>query len=144
MLPRGELLSAQLGLGNKGRRHMLHQPPRRNWWDKLTGDRHQGYGFELDPRDQAGCAALNDLAGKAINDVANTVTQSVDHVKGFFERLRTELAFTGMCQSLRPAHQNRYPDVLSHCDPDFLGPVSLSGPAGCGIVPDHHQSRHRQ
>jgi hypothetical protein len=100
MLPRGVLLSAQLGLGNKGRRHMLHQPPRRSWWEKLTGDHHGGCGFELDPRDQPGGEALNDLAGKAINDIANTVTQSVDHVKGFFERLRTELGFYLGCVNL--------------------------------------------
>jgi hypothetical protein len=100
MLPRGVLQSAQLGLGNKKCRHMLHQPPRRSWWEKLTGDHHGGCGFELDPRDQAGGEALNDLAGKAIN-VANTVTQSVDHVKGFCERLRTELGFYLGCVNLQ-------------------------------------------
>jgi hypothetical protein len=100
MLPRGLLLSSELGLGNKGRRHILHQPPRRSWWEKLTGNRHGGYGFELDPRDQSGGEALNHLAGHAINDVANTVAQSVDHVKGFFERLRTELGFYLGCVNL--------------------------------------------
>jgi hypothetical protein len=100
MMPRGVLLSSQLGLGNKGRRLILHQPPRRSWWEKLTGNHNGGYGFELDPRDQAGCQALNELAGRALNDVANTVTQSADHVKGFFERLRTELGFYLGCVNL--------------------------------------------
>ena len=100
MMPRGVLLSAQLGLGNKGRRLILHQPPRRSWWERLTGNHNGGYGFELDPRDQAGGQALNELAGRALNDVANTVTQSADHVKGFFERLRTELGFYLGCVNL--------------------------------------------
>ena len=100
VLPRGVLLSAQVGLGNKGRRLILHQPPRRSWWDKLTGNHSGGYGFELDPRDQAGTQALNELAGRALDDVANTLTQSADHVKGFFERLRTELGFYLGCVNL--------------------------------------------
>jgi MutS domain V len=101
MLPRGVLLSAQLGLGNKGGRLVLHQPPqRRSLWDKLTGNHNSGYGFEIDPRDQAGSQAINDLAGRALNDVANILTQSVDHVKGFFERLRTELGFYLGCVNL--------------------------------------------
>jgi hypothetical protein len=99
-MPRGVLLSAQLGLGNKGRRYLLHRPPRLSWWEKLMGNHNGGYGFEVDPRDQAGAEALNELAGRAINDVASTVTQSVDHVKGFFDRLRTELGFYRGCVNL--------------------------------------------
>jgi hypothetical protein len=100
-LPRGALLSAQLGLGNKGRHHILHRPPRLSWWDKLTANHHRGCGFELSPRDQAGAQALTELAGRALNDAANTVTQSADHVKGFFERLRTELGFYLGCVNLQ-------------------------------------------
>jgi hypothetical protein len=98
-LPRGVLLSAQLGLGNKGERHMLHQAPRRGWWDRLTGN-HDGCGFVVDDRDEAGAQALTELAGRAINDVANIVTQSADHVEGFFGRLRTELGFYLGCLNL--------------------------------------------
>jgi hypothetical protein len=98
-LPRGTLLSATLGPGNKGRGHTLHVPPRRGWWDKLTGS-HTGYVFEIDLHDEAGSQALVDLAGKALNDIANTVTQSADHVRGFFGRLRTELAFYLGCVNL--------------------------------------------
>ncbi len=98
-LPRGTLLSAALGPGNKGRNYTLHVPPRRGWWDKLTGN-HTGCGFEIDPHDEAGSQALVDLAGKALNDIANIVTQSADHVRGFFGRLRTELAFYLGCVNL--------------------------------------------
>lgn len=99
-LPRGVLLSAQLGLGNKGERHLLHQPHKLSWWQKLARYHDDGYGFVLDPRDQIGAEALAALAGRAVNDVAHTVAQSADHVKGFFERLRTELAFYLGCVNL--------------------------------------------
>jgi MutS domain V len=99
-LPRGVLLSAQLGLGNKGTDYLLHQPPRRSWWDKVTGNRLGGCGFVVDDRDEAGSQALTELAGRAINDIANTVTQSADHVQGFFGRLRTELGFYLGCANL--------------------------------------------
>ncbi|KAA8957420.1 DNA mismatch repair protein [Mycobacterium sp.] len=102
-LPRGVLLSAQLGPGNKGRRHLFHQTPRRSWWEKLTGYHGDTCGFVVDDRDQAGTQALAELAGRAINDVANTLTQSADHVQGFFGRLRTELAFYLGCLNLRDA-----------------------------------------
>ncbi len=100
-LPRGVLLSAQLGPGNKGERRILHQPPRRTWWDRLTGNRNDSCGFVIDDRDEAGAQALTELAGRAINDVANMVTQSADHVQGFFGRLRTELGFYRGCVNLR-------------------------------------------
>ena len=99
-LPRGVLLSARLGLGNKGRRHVLHRAAKRSWWDRLTGNSHNGFGFSIDERDQAGAEALTELGGRAINDVANTVTQSADHVQGFFIRLRIELAFYLACLNL--------------------------------------------
>ena len=138
MMPRGVLLSSQLGLGNKGRRLILHQPPRRSWWEKLTGNHNGGYGFELDPRDQAGCQALNELAGRALNDVANTVTQSADHVKGFFERLRTELGFYLGCVNLHARLTTiRCAHLLSHRDTDRSRRVSVPRPARRRIVPHH-------
>ena len=99
-LPNGVLLSAQLGPGNKGGNYVLHEAPHRNWWDKLTGNHSGGDGFVIADRDEAGAAALTELAGRAINDVANTVTQSADHVQSFFGRLRTELAFYLGCLNL--------------------------------------------
>ncbi|KLO28707.1 DNA mismatch repair protein [Mycolicibacter heraklionensis] len=98
-LPRGVLLSARLGLGNKGEQHVLHQPPRRTWRDKLAGG-HSGCGFVVDERDEAGAQALTELAGRAVNDIANTVAQSAEHVERFFGRLRTELAFYLGCSNL--------------------------------------------
>jgi hypothetical protein len=100
-LPRRVLLSAQLGPGNKGQRYVFRQAPQRSWWAKLSGHHGNACGFVVDDRDQAGTRALAELAGRAINDVANTLTQSADHVQGFFGRLRTELAFYLGCLNLR-------------------------------------------
>ena len=113
-LPRGTLLSAGLGPGNKGRDYTLHMPPRRGWWDKLTGN-HTGYRFEIDPHDEHGSQAMVELAGKALNDIANTVTQSADHVRGFFGRLRTELAFYLGCMNL---HDTLTKADVPTCFPD--------------------------
>lgn len=99
-LPRGVMFSASLSLGNKGTDYLLHQPPTRKWWDKLTGNYSSSCGFVVDDRDEAGAKALTELAGRAINEVANTVTRSADHVEGFFGRLRTELGFYLACTNL--------------------------------------------
>jgi DNA mismatch repair ATPase MutS len=106
-LPRGVLLSARLGSGNKGERHVLHQPPRRSWWTRLTGNQNDGRGFVVDEGDLTSAQALASLAGRAINDVANTVTQSADHFQSFFGRLRMELGFYLGCLNLRDELTNR-------------------------------------
>jgi hypothetical protein len=97
----GVRFSAGLGLGNEGERYVLHQPPRSRWWGRLTGNHNDGCGFVVDETDLAGAQALSKLAGHAINDVANTVTQSADHLQRFFGRLRTELGFYLGCVNLR-------------------------------------------
>jgi MutS domain V len=100
-LPRGTHLSAQLGLGNKGVRYRLHQAPRHNWWEKLTGNDHRGLGFTLSERDQAGSEALSEMAGRAVNEMANTASRAADHIQAFFGRLRYELAFYLGCLNLQ-------------------------------------------
>ena len=97
----GVLFSAGLGPGNEGEGYVLHQPPRPRWWARLTGNHNDGYGFVVDEADLAGAQALSKLTGHAINDVANTVTQSADHLQNFFGRLRTELGFYLGCVNLR-------------------------------------------
>lgn len=99
-LARGVLLSAQLGVGHKGTGYLLHQPPRRGFWEKLTGNHDRGRGFTVDEHDEAGALALTELAGRALNDIASTVAQSADHIQAFFGRLRTELAFYLGCANL--------------------------------------------
>lgn len=123
-LPRGTLLSARLGLGNKGFGHMLHQPPKQGWWEKLTRA-PRGNTFTVDERDQAGSEALTDLTGRAINDVANVASQSGDHVRGFFARLRTELAFYLGCANLRD-QLTQYGVTICYPAPDPVGQLRAS------------------
>jgi hypothetical protein len=99
-LRRGVLLSAELGAGNTAEHHVLHQPPRRKWLGRLTETTNEGYEFTIDANDVPGAEALTKLAGRAINDIANTVTQSAEHLQHFFSRLRLELAFYLGCANL--------------------------------------------
>ena len=98
---RGVLISAQLGKGNKGRRHVLRRPLPRSWVERIPGKGPVSYGFTIPPRDENGFKALEELRGKGINLVANALGQSTDHVVSFFGMLRAELAFYVGCLNLR-------------------------------------------
>jgi DNA mismatch repair ATPase MutS len=98
---RGVLQSAQLGKGNKGARYIVRRPRELRWTERLPfANRSSSYSFTIPPRDEGGFRALEDLRGKGINLVANTVAQSADHVKSFFSMLRLELAFYLGCLNL--------------------------------------------
>jgi hypothetical protein len=99
-LPRGVLLSSELDAGNTAQHAVLHRPPRRTWLGRLTETASEGYEFTVDTNDVPGAEALTKLAGRAINDIANTVTQSAEHLQHFFSRLRLELAFYLGCANL--------------------------------------------
>ncbi len=102
---RGVLESAELAKGDKGHRYIVHPPPprrQRGWRERLTlRNRTPDFSFELDPRDEAGLRALEEMRGRGINHVADAVAQSADHVKSFFIMLRLELAFYLGCLNLR-------------------------------------------
>ena len=99
---RGTLMSARLGTGGKGTGYVLrrHQPVR-GWRDRLPGRGQDAYSFTIPERDEAGARALSELVSRAVNDTANSVAQSADHMKGFFQLLRAELAFYLGCLNLR-------------------------------------------
>jgi DNA mismatch repair ATPase MutS len=107
-LPRGVLLSSELGAGNNAEHYVLHQPPRRKWLGRTNDNSSEGYEFTVSANDIPGEEALNKLAGRAVNDVANTVTQSAEHLQHFFSRLRTELAFYLGCANLHKALAQRH------------------------------------
>ena len=99
----GVLLSVQLGPGNEGRGYTLRETKYgdAHWMDRLFGKRAaSGYTFRIADRDEAGARALSDLRHRGINDVANALAQSMDHILAFFEMLRTELAFHVGCVNL--------------------------------------------
>lgn len=101
--PRGILISAHLGKGNKGKDHVLRKLPDdgRNWLLRhLFAETPQGYTFKLHPRDETGARALAALSDRGVNLAANALAQSADHILSFFQMLRTELAFYVGCINL--------------------------------------------
>ncbi len=99
---RGVLESAELAKGNKGRRYTVRRSPQQRWSERLPfGNRARNYSFTIPPRDENGFRALEEIRGRGINQVANAVAQSADHVKSFFAMLRLELAFYLGCLNLR-------------------------------------------
>lgn len=100
--PKGLLLSARLGQGNKGTLYtprMLADAPT-HWLDRLLAKPPAGYTFQIADRDEAGAQALGELRDRGIHEIANSVAQSADHVLNFFIQLRTELAFYLGCRKL--------------------------------------------
>ncbi|KRE89215.1 hypothetical protein ASG87_05715 [Frateuria sp. Soil773] len=99
----GVQLSAQLGSGNEGKGYTLREVKYSDshWMDRLFSRRTAaGYTFRIADRDEAGARALSDLRHRGINDAANALAQSMDHILAFFEMLRTELAFHVGCVNL--------------------------------------------
>ncbi len=118
----GVSLSAELGKGNKGNDYTLHaiyQPRRRSWewlkwvirewlnrpwrWEWMVrrfGRQPSVFEFTLHPRDESGAKALGEIRDRGISLVANALAQANDHVRSFFNMLRTELAFYVGCVNL--------------------------------------------
>jgi DNA mismatch repair ATPase MutS len=99
---RGMLLTARLGAGNAGADYVLRQArePEPTWYERMIGKRSSGYTFHIHERDEAGARILSELQGRGINQVANALAQSDDHILSFFDMLRTELAFYVGCLNL--------------------------------------------
>jgi MutS domain V len=98
---RGVFESAELAKGFKGRRYVVRTPREQRWTERLPfGNRSESYSFTIPPRDENGFKSLEEIQGRGINLVANSVAQSADHVKSFFAMLRLELAFYLGCLNL--------------------------------------------
>jgi len=98
---RGVFESAELAKGFKGGRYAVRTPREQHWTERLPfGNRSESYSFTIPPRDENGFKALEEIRGRGINLVANSVAQSADHVKSFFTMLRLELAFYLCCVNL--------------------------------------------
>lgn len=97
----GVLISASLGRGNAGIHHVLRLPPEKPpFWHRWLHRGPPQFGFRLHERDEAGARMLSELEDRGVNLVANALAQSCDHVMGFFQMLRTELAFYVACLNL--------------------------------------------
>lgn len=99
----GTLIKAELGEGNRGTKYALCKQPEKKQGRIArvfgTGEPRQ-FIFSLDTNDDVGTEMLSKLRDRGINDMANTLAQSSDHVLGFFNSLRIELAFYVACLNL--------------------------------------------
>ena len=120
----GALLSAQLGTGAKGRNYTLRRAREQGLLGRVF-DR-SGYSFSIPDRDQNGFRALGELEDRAQNLAANTLAQSVDHVRSFFEMLQIEVGFYVACLNL---HERLAAQGEPTCLPVPLprGELALSG-----------------
>lgn len=108
-LRNGVLLSAHLGQGNKASDYILRElsleeltwTQRVQSWVKnqVVGDSRLVY--EVDPRDEAGGRALDDLRAQGISHVAAALAESTEHILDFFKMLCGELGFYVACLNLR-------------------------------------------
>ena len=106
----GVLISATLGVGNKGTNHVLRRQSGQDqsWFTQLFfSDGRPSFTVHVHPRDEAGSRALSDLRDRGINLVANALAQSSDHILDFFTALRTELAFYVGCLNLHDELEKR-------------------------------------
>jgi DNA mismatch repair ATPase MutS len=94
----GLLFSAGLASGNKGRGYILRRIRDQGWLGRVF-DR-SGYSFTIPERDESGYRALSELEDKAVNQVANALAQSVEHVLSFFVMVRIEVGFYVACVNL--------------------------------------------
>jgi len=103
----GTLIRAELGEGNRGINYALCRQPekKQGMMGRVfgTGEAPRSLTYSVDPQDDTGTEMLSKLRDRGINDVANTLAQSSDHVLGFFTSLRTELAFYVGCLNLHDA-----------------------------------------
>jgi hypothetical protein len=116
---RGLLLSAELGKGNKGTRYVLRRTPELSWRERLGLGTGSGYGFTIPDRDENGFKALEDLRARGINQVANALAQSTDHILSFFAMLRAELGFYVACLNL---HERLADKGEPTCFPEPVAP----------------------
>ncbi len=120
----GILISGQLTKGNKGANYKLVKPPEEtgSWWTRLFPKKTSNYTFKIHPQDNSGISALSELRNRGINEVANILAQSNDHIFGFLITLRAELGFYLGCMNLHV--------ILSKLEAPISFPTVLPGNNG--------------
>ena len=102
---RGVLLSARLGPEGRGtdlvfrRRHRDGRTLRE--WVGL--EERRSFAYEVAGRDEAGMQTLGEIRDEGLASTAGALAESTEHVHGFFQQLRAELAFYVGCLNLHAA-----------------------------------------
>ena len=97
----GVSINGRLGSHNAGTDLRLIRPAARSWQRLLRRDQRRSYTIHVNSRDDASHQALADMRARGVNDVANAVSQSVDHIVSFFAMVRFEIGFYLGCLNLR-------------------------------------------
>lgn len=99
----GALLSAVLGPEAESEHFVLRRPHNgdSNWLRRLLARAPSAYTVRIAQRDLIGAKTLAAMRDRGTATAADALAQSVEHIQGFFEMLRTELAFHVGCVNLR-------------------------------------------
>jgi DNA mismatch repair ATPase MutS len=89
----GVLLGMDLGKGAEATHYQLRRPENNSFRLRQLFTRQKGCSFRLAQRDVAGARILGNIKDRGLNQVANALAQSSDHVNSFFDILQSELAF---------------------------------------------------
>lgn len=118
---RGALISAELGIGNKGENYTLlkQKVEKQSLWQELLSLRMDRYLITIGERDDRGARALSEIKDRGLNQIADSLGQSVEHILSFFKLMRSELAFYLGCINLVDVIRERkysysFPDVLEN------------------------------
>jgi DNA mismatch repair ATPase MutS len=100
--PAGVSLSTRVGEGNKAAGYVLKAaPPKARGWRSWIPSRERSHlSFSVHPRDEAGHRYLSELVSQGINQTANALAQSCDHVMAFLSALKAETGFYIGCLNL--------------------------------------------
>ncbi len=98
----GALISVRLGKGNRGVDYTLVKPPSRDRGliGRIFGKKTASFTFRISDRDETGARTLSELNDRGLNQAANALAQSADHILNFFSQLKMELAFYISCLNL--------------------------------------------
>ncbi len=99
---KGVLMTGDLGDGLKGSDYLIRKPNEddRAWYERLLSKKPESYSYTVPDKDEAAAKALSELRDRGINAVANAVAQSAEHIRSFYEMLKSELAFYVACINL--------------------------------------------
>jgi hypothetical protein len=98
----GVRVGARLGAANKGTDYRVRPAARRGaladtalgrWWADRRGVPEAGLTLQLEPRDESGLRALEELRDRSLERVAEVLAEAAESVVAFFCALRDELAF---------------------------------------------------
>ncbi|MFC9974606.1 hypothetical protein ACFVH6_27250 [Spirillospora sp. NPDC127200] len=96
----GIIVTARLGPGNKGVGLRMHEPPAKGR-DPLTRRfRKSDLVYTVPPEHEDSWRAIAGLRNLALEEIAEAVAESADHVRDFFRALRDELGFYVGCLNL--------------------------------------------